>query len=939
MKKKLLLIGWDAADWKIISPLMDAGKMPNLERFASHGVVGNLSTIQPVLSPMLWTSIATGKRAYKHGIHGFAEPDFAGGVRPVTNLGRKSKALWNILNQSGLKSNVVGWWPSHPAEPINGVMVSNQFQTVVAPPDKPWPMKPRTVHPNRLSKPMEEFRVHTTEILPEQILPFVPGADDVDQDNDQRLAAIAKTLAECASVHAASTHLIQSEGWDFMAVYHDAIDHFCHGFMKYHPPQLQQISDKDFALYSGVINTAYQFHDLMLGSLMELAGEETTIMICSDHGFHPDHLRPVELPNEGAGPAEEHRHFGMFAAMGPGIKKDELVFGASLLDITPTILQAFDLPTGRDMDGRPLLSIFERTAPIPPIDSWEDVEGDSGQHPDNMAIDPVDDIEALKQLVDLGYINDVGDGKGLAVDNTVKELRYNLARDYVDAGMHTEAAPILQDLWDQHNDENRFGIILFDCLLALGHLEAASSTLDLIITRKQDLTLRASAELAELLEKNKDNENPGKQLSQKIRRLKKQAGTSLASIAFFRGKLLLAEGRYEQALTEFEKAANVQTHNLPSLLQLKGEVLLKMRRWIDAEACYAHMLTVEPANAGAQHGLAYSLTMQKGKQAEALEAISSSLGLVFHNARAHYLSGRLLQRAGRSDNAIRAFETAVSINTVYPAAHRRLAQLYRAQNDETVANVHDNLARAAISRLLLRQNQGQTFTVHDAQLDQQDGAIVKTGEQAVLHENMPPLEDDEIVIVSGLPRSGTSMLMQMLDAGGVTVLTDGIRRADDDNKRGYYEYEPSKGQASEAEWMAQAPGNAVKIVAQLLPQLPTKYRYRIIMMERPLREVVESQKMMLFRLGKKGANLSEEQLMRAFSKQVASVSSLLDSFQSIASVLPVNYHDTLITPEATAKQLNYFLGGELNEQAMAGSVEPTMRRQFGSSIKLGVLPR
>ena len=80
LAKRVLLIGWDAADWKVAAPLVDAGKMPNLEKLINSGVMGNLATLYPVLSPMLWTSIATGKRAYKHGVHGFAEPDPAAGV-------------------------------------------------------------------------------------------------------------------------------------------------------------------------------------------------------------------------------------------------------------------------------------------------------------------------------------------------------------------------------------------------------------------------------------------------------------------------------------------------------------------------------------------------------------------------------------------------------------------------------------------------------------------------------------------------------------------------------------------------------------------------------------------------------------------------------------------------------------------------------------------
>ena len=115
--KRLLLIGWDAADWKIIHPLLAKGEMPHLARLIAEGVRGNIATIYPPLSPMLWTSIATGKRAHKHGIHGFIEPAEDGmSVHPISNLGRKTKAFWNILNQHGKRSVVVGWWPSHPAE-------------------------------------------------------------------------------------------------------------------------------------------------------------------------------------------------------------------------------------------------------------------------------------------------------------------------------------------------------------------------------------------------------------------------------------------------------------------------------------------------------------------------------------------------------------------------------------------------------------------------------------------------------------------------------------------------------------------------------------------------------------------------------------------------------------------------------------------------------
>ena len=119
--RRVLLVGWDAADWQIIHPLLDAGLLPNLERLINGGTMGNLASLSPMLSPMLWTSIATGKRAYGHGVRGFIEPlPDRSGVRPVGARTRKCKALWNILSQSEHNSVVCGWQASHPAEPIQG---------------------------------------------------------------------------------------------------------------------------------------------------------------------------------------------------------------------------------------------------------------------------------------------------------------------------------------------------------------------------------------------------------------------------------------------------------------------------------------------------------------------------------------------------------------------------------------------------------------------------------------------------------------------------------------------------------------------------------------------------------------------------------------------------------------------------------------------------
>src|SRR5205807_3144227 len=171
---RCVVFGWDAADLKIIDPLLARGEMPVLANLIANGARGNIATIYPPLSPMLCTSIATGKRAYRHGIHGFSEPLPDGSrVRPITILSRKTKAVWNSLNQTDHRSIVVGWWPSHPAEPINGVMVSNYFEHPAGEPGAVPPLPMGAVHPLSLAASLGELRVHPLELSGEFLRPRV----------------------------------------------------------------------------------------------------------------------------------------------------------------------------------------------------------------------------------------------------------------------------------------------------------------------------------------------------------------------------------------------------------------------------------------------------------------------------------------------------------------------------------------------------------------------------------------------------------------------------------------------------------------------------------------------------------------------------------------------------------------------------------------------
>jgi hypothetical protein len=187
---------------------------------------------------------------------------------------------------------------------------------------------------------------------------------------------------------------------------------------------------------------------------------------------------------------------------------------------------------------------------------------------------------------------------------------------------------------------------------------------------------------------------------------------------------------------------------------------------------------------------------------------------------------------------------------------------------------------------------------------------------------MRALESD-IVIVSGLPRSGTSLMMQILDRGGIGVVTDNIRTADTDNPRGYYEYEIVKKIKSDTAWIPATRGKAFKMVSQLLYHLPDSERYRIIFMERDLDETLDSQEKMLRRLGQPVA--PREAIKAAFQQHLAGLRAWL-ARQPRIQVLGVTYSQLVQAPEAPLRQISDFLGGGLDHAAMLQSVDPSLYR-------------
>lgn len=643
--------------------------MPTLKGLIDRGTAGNIATLDPPYSPMLWTSVATGMTADKHGILGFTQPkDDGSGIRPVLGSSRKVKALWNILSQQDLRSNVVSWWPSHPAEPINGVMVSNFYHRAKKKIGETWEVPTGAIYPEDLTDTLADLRVHPAEMTAAHILPFAPGYAGASHTHlstkeNKHLSSIGRMVAECATTHAAATWLMEHTEWDLTAVYYDAIDHFSHGFMKYHPPRLPTVDEHLYEQFKHVMTGVYRFHDMMLDRLLTLAGPETTVVLLSDHGFHSDHRRITMIPDEPSAPALEHRDFGILCLSGPGIREGESLYGASLLDITPTVLTLFGLPVGRDMDGRVLTQAFDDPSPPDYIDSWETVEGASGMHTDATRLDPWAEQEALQQLIELGYVESPEEDKQRAIEISVNESQFYLARTHLHQNRYEAACEILEALYERHPIQ-RYGVRLVTCYQKLGRLDEARRTLDHVLAerdRKYEAAVLEAKQKLDASEKDTDDIRIGRRVA--------------PGVELMRASLLQDEGHMEEALVHLERAAQAAPTS-PSTHREIGEAMLRMDRWEQAERAFQQALALDPEDPRSCRGLALAY-LHLGRNEDAAAAALRAIEILYFYPVAHYHLGVALKRLGRYEQAAEALEVCLAQRPAISKARFLLVELYR----------------------------------------------------------------------------------------------------------------------------------------------------------------------------------------------------------------------------------------------------------------------
>jgi len=869
MSRRVLLVGWDSADWRIIQPLIDAGKMPVLQQLMETGVSGRLASLEPMVSPLLWTSIATGKRAPAHGIYSFTATDIS--TRKVESVGshhRKCHALWNILHREGRRSVVCNWFASHPAEPLDGLVISNEFAVVRPGAQSEEPSLRPSVHPAHHWDALRGVRVEPEDIDESTIRLLIPRADEIDQERDARLARLAVLLAENFTVHAAFTFALEQVKWDFAAVYYEAIDAVAHHFMRYVPPLMPGVRRIDAEIYGGVVEGIYRLHDAMLGRLLELAGEEVTVCVLSDHGFHSRERRPAQLPKVPMAITLWHRRQGILVLNGPDLCSDTLIHGAGLLDIAPTILTLLDIPIGEDMEGRVLAEAFVNRPRLRFIPSWETVDGDFARvtHHSN----PLGSSDFLQRLIDLGYLaKEAGAAASAPVEQIIVE-RYFQALALLDGNRLQEALPLLDELHEKVPERDDFAVSLATVLARLGLIEEAD-------------------EVVALLE-----------------------ATSLSpAVPQLRADLEWRRGNRERARKALE-AVEQRTNNSVQTLNFAGTTALHLRDIDQAERLFLSSLATERENPGALGGLAFC-RIRQGRHSQAAELALEGISLLFHHFYCHYCYGIALAHTGDRSGAIRAFENTLRLNPRFHAARRYLVHLLKREAGaaDLVQKHRSLLLQRALHQVAMDAGRDRL------RAELRAGRERRAAERAEQRRKSPPPAaapsqnrgPAEILIVSGPPRSGTSLAMQMLEAAGIPLMIDGVRPADVSNPHGYYEWERIKHLPAHPHLIAEADGRAVKVVSPLLRFLPRRHRYRIILMRRDATKAVASQDQMRARLTGKAAASDEElkEVGARLERDVDETRALLAQAPNV-KFIEINFEDILAKNETALRHFTEFCG-------------------------------
>ncbi len=417
-RRPVIWLGLDGLDWELLDRLLAEGRMPNWKRLAAEGYTAALRSDYPLISPILWTTAATGVGPDVHRVLDFQEVDPKTGQKvPISGFSRAVPAVWNVASANGRKVGVVGWWATHPAEEVDGFFVTDRASPIffdgLALSGTAWPA---ALEPGVAQVAARDGRIPPQDLAPYLDVPVseIEQAVGSGEGMENRIVALARILGATRVTQRIARDLYDRNRPDLTAVYFQGTDEVGHVFAPYTPPKpdCPAVSEEDFQKYRRVVEMYYAAADAILGQWMRRAEEDGAVLLVhSDHGFKWGADRPCGFASgDWSTAAFWHRPEGVFAAWGKGVRRESERGKARLIDVAPTVLVLLDLPADRRMPGALIGAAFSSVPALARRDELSRVEV---RRVAAAAMSQNESSEYAKKLLALGYLSP-GESRPLA---------------------------------------------------------------------------------------------------------------------------------------------------------------------------------------------------------------------------------------------------------------------------------------------------------------------------------------------------------------------------------------------------------------------------------------------------------------------------------------------------------------------------------------------
>lgn len=667
---RVVALGMDALDLRIVRELIGQNRLPTFRRLMEKGAYGGLRSYHPLLSPMIWTTFATGRTPDVHGVLDFTSLDASGAPISVPSSRRQCPALWNIVSRFDKSCDVIGWIASWPAETIDGAIVSDRF----AP--SPFMEKqnlledtlPNLTYPENLVFTLADLRVNYSQIGYSELAPYLHlSRDECEKILStpfsihnrihhlrsilSRTETYANVLFECLKKHPA----------DLTLVYLDGTDSAAHLFMQERAPRQANVSDEDYARFSNVVNAVYERMDRLVKDVLDQLTDRDTLIIISDHGFRSGEERLRRSSLTTMGPAVSwHREEGALMAYGRGVQTGE-IHDASVFDIAPTLLAMIGVAPSREMPGK---IIAELVGGRQRAESFARVEDyDAGYQPPAMpSVSGADAGFNSEELQALGYAAANGKQNQSGKWENVNEY-FNLGVYYENKGEYEKA---LQEIDRALSiDPNHRLSLGTRCriLVKTKQYEKAETDIARLETLLKDEIAAAEDDLSKI----------GKNDAAKtdwIRARAESGQVGLSELYHIRGEMEYQRGNYEKATASFSQSLELSSDNTQTMYNL-GTCYGITGQYEKSVEILTKLLQMEPGHVKGRQSLSVAYIRLK-RGASALPLLESLRSETPNDANIHYLMGEAYRTEQNMEKARECYEKALQIEPDLMKARQKL---------------------------------------------------------------------------------------------------------------------------------------------------------------------------------------------------------------------------------------------------------------------------